>query len=66
MKTSQMASLSPLDLAQQFELQHIAALIEWVGGRPGVWAGVPQEIEVRHPLALLRVKEAYASHQGYC
>ena len=53
--------LSPLDLAQQFELHHIAALIEGAGGRPGVWAGVPQEIEVRHPLALPQVKEAYAS-----
>ena len=53
--------LSPLDLAQQFELHHIAALIEGVGGRPGVWAGVPQEIEFRHPLALPQVKEAYAS-----
>ena len=53
--------LSPLDLARQFELHHIAALIEVAGGRPGVWAGVPQEIAVRHPLALLGVKEAYAS-----
>ena len=53
--------LSPLDLAQQFELHHIAALIEEAGGRPGVWASVSQEIEVRHPLALLGVKEAYAS-----
>ena len=53
--------LSPLDLARQFELHHIAALIEDAGGRPGVWAGVPQEIEVRHPLALPRVEEAYAS-----
>ena len=53
--------LSPLDLARQFEFHHIAALIEEAGGRPGVWAGVPQEIEVRHPLALRQVKEAYAS-----
>ena len=53
--------LSPLDLAQQFELHHLAALIEGAGGHPGVWAGVPQEIEVRHPLALPQVKEAYAS-----
>ena len=53
--------LSPLDLARQFELHHIAALIEGVGGRPGVWAGVPLEIEFRHPLALPQVKEAYAS-----
>ena len=55
------SGLSPLDLARQFELHHIAALIEVAGGRPGVWAGVPQEIAVRHPLALLGVKEAYAS-----
>ena len=53
--------LSPLNLARQFELHQIAALIEVAGGRPGVWAGVPQEIAVRHPLALLGVKEAYAS-----
>ena len=53
--------LSPLDIARQFELHNIAALIEGAGGRPGVWAGVRQEIEVRHPLALSQVKEAYAS-----
>ena len=53
--------LSPLDLACQFELHHIVALIEGAGGRPGVWADIPQEIEVRLPLALLGVKEAYAS-----
>ena len=53
--------LGPLDIARQFELHHIAALIEGAGGRPGVWAGVPQEIELRHPLALPQVKEAYAS-----
>ena len=53
--------LSPLDLARQFELHHIAALIEGVGGHPGVWADVPQEIKFRHPRALPQVKEAYAS-----
>ena len=53
--------LSPLDLAQQFELHHIAALIEEAGGRPGVWADIPQEIDVRHPQALPRLREAYAS-----
>ena len=53
--------LSPLDLAQQFELHHIAALIERAGGHPGVWADIPQEIEVMHPLALPRFREAYAS-----
>ena len=36
--------LSPLDIALQFELHHIAALIEGAGGRPGVWANVPQEV----------------------
>ena len=36
--------LSPLDLARQFELHHIAALIEGAGGRPGVWADIPQEV----------------------
>ena len=53
--------LSPLDIAQHFELHHIAALIEGAGGRPGVWADIPQEIEARRPLDLLRVKEAYPS-----
>ena len=53
--------LSPLDLAQQFELHHIAALIEEAGGRPGVWADIPQEIELKHALALPKFKQAYAS-----
>ena len=53
--------LSPLDLAQQFELYHIATLIEGAGGRPGVWADIPQELEGRHPLALPRLKGVYAS-----
>ena len=53
--------LSPLDLAQQFELHHIAALIEGAGGRPGVWADIPKEIERGLPLELLQCKEAYAS-----
>ena len=56
--------LSPLDLARQFELHHIAALIEGVGGRPGVWADVPKEVEVRHPLELARLKEDYASFKA--
>ena len=53
--------LSPLDLARQFGLQQIATLIEDAGGHPGVWAAIPKEIEVRHPLALPRLREAYAS-----
>ena len=36
--------LSPLDLAQQFELHHIAALIDKAGGHPGAWADVPQDV----------------------
>ena len=36
--------LSPLDLARQFELHHIAALIEEAGGRPGVWADIPRDV----------------------
>ena len=35
--------LSSLDLARQFELHDIAALIEGAGGRPGVWASIPQD-----------------------
>ena len=38
--------LSPLDLAHQFELHDIAALIEEEGGRPGVWADIPQDVFV--------------------
>ena len=53
--------LSLLDLARQFELPNIAALIEGAGGRPGVWADIPHEIEVKHPQALPQLKEAYAS-----
>ena len=53
--------LSPLDLAQQSELHHIAELIERAGGRPGVWADIPEEIELKHALALPRLREAYAS-----
>ena len=53
--------LSLLDLAQQFEIPNIAALIERSGGRPGVWADIPQEIEDKHPQALPQLKEAYAS-----
>ena len=56
--------LSPLDLAQQFGLHSIIALIEEAGGRPGVWAGMPQEIETKHPIALPRVKEAYSSFKA--
>ena len=53
--------LSPLDLARQFELPDIAALIVGSGGRPGVWANIPQEIEAKQPLALARLKEDYIS-----
>ena len=45
--------LSPLDLAQQFELHHVAALIEGVGGRPGAWADIPQDFYAKHHLKLL-------------
>ena len=47
--------LSPLDLAQQFELHHIAALIEGVGGHPGVWADIPKDFYAKHHLKLLIV-----------
>ena len=40
--------LSPLDLAQQFELHEVAALIEEAGGRPGVWAKLPQSVFLSH------------------
>ena len=47
--------LSPLDLAQQFELHHIAALIEVAGGRPGVWADVPHDVFSTHGSELFMV-----------
>ena len=36
--------LSPLDLARQFELHNIAALIEGAGGCSGMWADVPRVV----------------------
>ena len=40
--------LSPLDLARQFELHEVAAQIEKAGGRPGVWANLPQSVFMSH------------------
>ena len=40
--------LSPLDLARQFDLPDIAALIEEAGGCPGVWADIPQDMFSSH------------------
>ena len=40
--------LSTLDIAQQFELHDIAALIKDVGGRPGVWSKLPQSVFMSH------------------
>ena len=40
--------LSPLDIARQFELREVATLIEEAGGRPGVWASIPQSMFVSH------------------
>ena len=45
--------LSPLDLARQFELPDIAALIEVAGGRPGVWAEIPQDVYAEDHMKLL-------------
>ena len=45
--------LSPLDLARQFELHDIAALIEQAGGHPGVWAEIPQDVYAEHQKKLL-------------
>ena len=53
--------LSPLDLAQQFELSDAAALIQAAGGRPGAWRNIPPDIVMGHPQALLKLKEAFAS-----
>ena len=45
--------LSPLDLAWQFELPDIDALIEVAGGRPGVWAEIPQDVYAENHMKLL-------------
>ena len=47
--------LSPLDLAQQFELHHIVALIEGVGGHSGVWADIPRDFYAKQRMKLLIV-----------
>ena len=47
--------LSPLDLARQFELHHIAALIERAGGRPGVWEDIPQDVFLSYRSDLLKI-----------
>ena len=40
--------LSFLDLAQQFALSDVVALIEGPGGRPGMWADMPQDVFITH------------------
>ena len=45
--------LSPLDLARQFELHNIVALIEGAGGRPGVWANIPPDLLSKHCTGLI-------------
>ena len=47
--------LSPLDLAQQFELHRFATLIEGAGGRPGVWADIPQDVFLSYRSELFTV-----------
>ena len=55
--------LSPLDIAQQFELHHIAELIEKAGGRPGVWADIPQDVFLRYRSELFTM---YSSLMKLC
>ena len=55
--------LSPLDLARQFELHSIAALIEGAGGRPGVWANVPPDVLSKHCTGLI---SAYTVLNSVC
>ena len=50
--------LSPLDLAQQFDLLDIATLIEGAGGRPGVWADVPHDVFSTHGSELFMVSSS--------
>ena len=55
--------LSPLDLARQFELPSVAALIEGAGGRPGVWAKIPPDLLSKHCIALM---SAYTELNSVC
>ena len=36
-------------------------MIDGAGRRPGVWANIPQEIEAKQPLTLIRLKEDFVS-----
>ena len=54
---------SPLDLAQQFDLHDIATLIEGAGGRPGVWADIPQDVFLRYRSELFTM---YSSLMKMC
>ena len=60
--------LSPLDLAQQFELSEVVALIEGAGGRPGVWADIPQDVFIPHRSHFLTISTSlsmvYDPNQG--
>ena len=53
--------LSPLDLARQFELHAIAAHIEKAGGRPGVWAKLPQSVFLSHRNDLFQIHSVLKS-----
>ena len=53
--------LSPLDLARQFELHDIAALIEVAGGRPGVWANIPPDVLSKHSTGLMSAYNVLSS-----
>ena len=55
--------LSPLDLARQFDLHDIATLIEGAGGRPGVWADVPKEIESLPPDLFIKAIVEYSEFE---
>ena len=48
--------LSPLDVARQFELHDIAGMIERAGGRPGLWADLPKEVQQRSIECLMSLK----------
>ena len=46
---------NPHDLAQQSELLNIDALNEGAGGRPGIWANVPQDVVFRFRTELFTI-----------
>ena len=56
--------LSPLDVARQFELHDIAGMIERAGGRPGLWAHLPKEVQQKSIECLMSLKSLRGGEFG--